>query len=390
MNGNGTEAAAAADTIPFDDDSQEVDEIADTGAPAPFAPFAPEATGQMFALVGSSPTVARLFGALARAQAKIEPAKKDSENVGFSRNGKSARYADLAAVIEAARPHLSAVGLCVMQIPTVSPKGQQVLSTILGHESGEWIECQYPIRPMRRKGKEEGGEWIDSHDPQSIGSAFTYARRYSYQGLVGVTAEEDDDGNAASGRGVDAGPRASDFGCPSCGKFGTIRPSSYGGHYCNAKAGGCNAKFPDGDPREAMAAAKRAELAKDAPDATKPAAAPAPSARPAQRLPATAAPDAVTGSPATDAVIAGLSAPANPSLDAALEKTKQTPTPTQIARAEAKTLTGHLAELDRVEDVNDAVKALAASAEYKACSAETKAEIMAEVGRIRTRLGKGR
>lgn len=372
MGTNGTQAAEAA--------THDSTEDREDGAPPPPAPFTQDA-GASFALVSSSPTISKLFGALARAQSKIEPAKKDTENTHFK-----SRYADLSAVIEAARPHLAANGLCVMQIPTVSPKGMQVLSTILGHESGEWIESSYPIRPMRQK-KDEG--WIESYDPQSIGSAFTYARRYAYQGIVGVSAEDDDDGNGASGRDTPKGPQPSEMPCPRCGVVGSIikGKAEYGGGYLcwqRSTPPGCGEKFRE-DPRVAMAEAKRAELAapKDAPaDAQKRSelrsALTDPAPKQAPPLPATAHPEAVTGGPAIDAAVDRV-------LDDAAKQT-----PVQLARAEAKTMTAHLAELDRVEDVNDAVKALAASTEYKAAGAETKAEIMAEVGRIRTRLGKGR
>jgi len=39
---------------------------------------------------------------------------------------------------------------------------------------------------------------VTKFDQQSIGSAITYARRYTWQALIGVAAEEDDDGNAAT------------------------------------------------------------------------------------------------------------------------------------------------------------------------------------------------
>lgn len=40
----------------------------------------------------------------------------------------------------------------------------------------------------------------DKDTPQSIGSAATYGRRYAAEGLLGVSATQDDDGNEATGK----------------------------------------------------------------------------------------------------------------------------------------------------------------------------------------------
>lgn len=62
---------------------------------------------------------------------------------------------------------------------------QLVVSTIIMHTSGEWISGELAMNPVKA-------------DPQGIGSAVTYARRYGLSAFVGI-APEDDDGNAASG-----------------------------------------------------------------------------------------------------------------------------------------------------------------------------------------------
>jgi hypothetical protein len=89
------------------------------------------------------------------------------------------KYADLAAIFDAARKPLSANGLAIVQ--TI---GDGVLHTRLLHTSGQWIASEHPL-PM-------------SGRPQEIGSALTYARRYSLSALIGIAADEDDDANAAS------------------------------------------------------------------------------------------------------------------------------------------------------------------------------------------------
>ena len=127
-----------------------------------------------------SAAIGTLAKALAAAQSQIEGAKKDSENPFFR-----AAYADLASVWEACRTPLSNNGLAVIQTVDGSPEVVWVTTT-LAHSSGEWIRGTLRMKPVKA-------------DPQGIGSAITYARRYALAAIVGV-APEDDDGNAASGK----------------------------------------------------------------------------------------------------------------------------------------------------------------------------------------------
>jgi hypothetical protein len=121
-----------------------------------------------------------LFAALAKAQSEMRVAGKDSNNPFFK-----SKYADLASVVAASRPVLTKNGLCVMQSIHVSEQGQRTLVTILGHSSGQYISSTVEIKPLKE-------------DMQSLGSAITYMRRYSYASLVGVIADdEDDDGETA-------------------------------------------------------------------------------------------------------------------------------------------------------------------------------------------------
>jgi hypothetical protein len=129
-----------------------------------------------------SEAINELATALAKAQAEICHAKKDEANPYFK-----SKYADLPAVIDAAKAALTKNGLSVIQAPNIMEDGRVYLVTQLNHASGQWIRSSYPIKPIK-------------DDPQGMGSALTYARRYAYASLVGVAAAgEDDDGNAASG-----------------------------------------------------------------------------------------------------------------------------------------------------------------------------------------------
>ena len=132
-----------------------------------------------------SPEIGEIAAALAAAQAELPAAIKGSVNPHL-RN----KYADINAVYTAIRDVLPKHGLAVVQtmLPTDGSKAH--VRTMLAHKSGQWIagEC---VMPLDRQGGAQG-----------MGSAITYARRYSLSAIVGVVTEEDDDANAAQGRGA--------------------------------------------------------------------------------------------------------------------------------------------------------------------------------------------
>ncbi len=130
-----------------------------------------------------------LGAALARAQGKMENAKKDTANPFFK-----SKYADLAGVWDAIREPLSSEGLSVIQTPKEAPEGRVGLVTTLLHSSGQTYSTEFSM-PVK-----------DASNPQAVGSALTYARRYALMGLCGI-APEDDDGNSAAAKPP---PRKSD------------------------------------------------------------------------------------------------------------------------------------------------------------------------------------
>lgn len=119
-----------------------------------------------------------LYSALSKCQSVLGGAKKESTNPFFK-----SKYADLESVWDAIRGPLTDNGLCIVQL--IDNKNSEiVLTTILGHCSGEQVTSEYPVRPK-------------DDSPQAIGSAITYARRYALAAIVGVY-QTDDDGNYAS------------------------------------------------------------------------------------------------------------------------------------------------------------------------------------------------
>ena len=121
---------------------------------------------------------AEAFAALVAAQGEMDNAALNRTNPHFK-----AKYADLTSVREATMPALTKHGLGILQKPTMKD-GQFVLISRLVHKSGVVIEeCEYPLTT--------GGK------PQQVGSEITYARRYTWAALCGISADEDDDANAA-------------------------------------------------------------------------------------------------------------------------------------------------------------------------------------------------
>lgn len=132
--------------------------------------------------VYQSEDVDDLATALALAQSEMKHAAKANTNPFFK-----SKYSALPDVMDAARPYLSKNGLAVTQITDFDDTRVFVV-TQLTHKSGQWMRSWYPVNPVK-------------NDPQGLGSALTYARRYSYASIAGVAAsDEDDDGNAGSGK----------------------------------------------------------------------------------------------------------------------------------------------------------------------------------------------
>lgn len=122
---------------------------------------------------------APLAKALVAAQKATEAVKKASTNTHFNN-----KYADLSVVVEAVVPALNEAGVAAIQSPAFD--GEMVsVTTMLLHESGASLTSILNLRPSKL-------------DPQGVGSAITYARRYALLAMTGA-APEDDDGNAASG-----------------------------------------------------------------------------------------------------------------------------------------------------------------------------------------------
>ena len=129
-------------------------------------------------MMNKSESITNLAKALAIFHTLVGKVSKDAKNPFFK-----SRYASLPNILEAIREPLEKSGVVVSQFPS----GVNGLSTILIHsESGEWMEDTYTM-PVAKQ-----------NDPQAVGSAITYARRYALASSLGLNVDEDDDANAAS------------------------------------------------------------------------------------------------------------------------------------------------------------------------------------------------
>ena len=130
--------------------------------------------------MNKSETIGALAASLAKAQCEFTAIPKNRlVEITMKTGGKfKFKYADLDAIIEATRPALSKNGLAIIQ-PIIDDK----LLTIITHSSGEFIESSMPL-PARI-----------GDDPKQYGAHISYLRRYAYQSLICVMADDDLDAN---------------------------------------------------------------------------------------------------------------------------------------------------------------------------------------------------
>jgi hypothetical protein len=123
-----------------------------------------------------SESIKNIASALTKFQNEVKAVTKDGKNPFFKSS-----YATLGNIINTITTPLVKNGLSYSQLPS----GENGLTTILMHSSGEYIYDTVKMTPK-------------DNTPQGQGSAITYMRRYALSALLGLSTDEDDDGNAAS------------------------------------------------------------------------------------------------------------------------------------------------------------------------------------------------
>ena len=130
--------------------------------------------------MNKSESIQNIAKALVGFQAEVKNPANTADNPFFK-----SKYAPLPDILNDVRPLLAKHGLALLQAP--SGDGDKiVITTLLMHESGEWIEAC----PLILK--------ADKATAQGAGSAITYGRRYALSAVLGISSEDDDDGNQAT------------------------------------------------------------------------------------------------------------------------------------------------------------------------------------------------
>lgn len=126
-----------------------------------------------------SESINELLEAMSKAYGGLKNAKEDSNNPHYK-----SKYASLGEVLNVIRPVASSNGLMFSQVPETID-GELFLITFIGHKSGQWMKSSLKLM-------------LSKMDSQGMGSAITYARRYSLSSWFGIAAGDDDDGNEAA------------------------------------------------------------------------------------------------------------------------------------------------------------------------------------------------
>lgn len=124
--------------------------------------------------MNTSPSITKIATALLLAQKEIGSAKKGATNPFYKM-----KYSDLGSVMEACKEAFNNHGISVIQPIITNEVGTFVMTTLL-HESGEYISSSMKVSCK------------SPENPQEMGSAITYAKRYSLQALAFIPSEDDD------------------------------------------------------------------------------------------------------------------------------------------------------------------------------------------------------
>ena len=134
-------------------------------------------------LIQKSESINEIAFALCKFQADCPPMELDREVAVTLKTGGQYKfkYSTMLNIVETCRPILHANDLSFTQL--VGQDG--TVTTVLMHKSGQYLSSSLLIK----------GE----QTPQGIGSAITYAKRYSLSSILGIVSDDDDDANIASG-----------------------------------------------------------------------------------------------------------------------------------------------------------------------------------------------
>ena len=138
-----------------------------------------------------SENITDLAKALLCVQRTVQPVTKDAENP-FTKSW----YASLNSVMDACRDALieNGIWLCQYPVPVDQPNSLGLVTKLTHAESGQW-QSSLAVVPLPKA------------DPQGMGSAMTYCRRYALTAMLGMVTEDDDGEGARTGRKTPSRPR---------------------------------------------------------------------------------------------------------------------------------------------------------------------------------------
>lgn len=132
--------------------------------------------------MNKSESITKINKALVEFHKQVKQPMKDANNPFFK-----SKYVPLENVVEAIDEVAPGLGLSFTQWASNDANGRVGVSTMLLHESGEYIE--YDTVYMK----------ADKETAQGAGALISYLKRYSLSAVFGITSDQDDDGNYASG-----------------------------------------------------------------------------------------------------------------------------------------------------------------------------------------------
>lgn len=116
----------------------------------------------------------------------LEKAQTEFPTLPKDKNGYNYKYTDLDTVISTLRPILAKHNIGFMQTLTTTGNGMSAMTTRLFNAAGEWLEDTTPL---------PGITLAKGNAAQNLGAAITYMKRYTLCAMLGVSCDEDPDGN---------------------------------------------------------------------------------------------------------------------------------------------------------------------------------------------------
>lgn len=135
-----------------------------------------------------SESITKISPALIKFHSEVGTIEKDGENPYLK-----TKYATLDSINKTIRPVLANNKLAIMQ-NVISGDGIITVKTKLLHESSEWMESEGTTLRLQKV------------DPQGVGAAITYARRYDLSAFLSLDTGEEDDGASQVGDGYEPIP----------------------------------------------------------------------------------------------------------------------------------------------------------------------------------------